>query len=658
MPLTETRLTAKNPAVGLTVIVLGRISTVYQNVESIEASHQYVQAYLSRIYDGPLKLHCLGEQASGLLADRASIREAETLIASGQVDLVIAEDLGRIYRNPRHQYDFVQNAVDKDVRVICIGDHLDTADENWEVMMGAAALRHGLYIPDTRRRVNRTATHSFHQGGMVQKVRYGYRRLTKSEAESGEFGPRGLRIARLSECTPVIREMAQRISQGQSLSEVARWLREIGVEPGPYVTGGRWTARGVRDLLYDPILRGQRSFRKTVSKQIYRSGKYRRLQNPNAPESHTYPELAHLTAAEQDKLWCILDERQQRPRSKSGREHPRFHIARSDSIWPGQHARCTICGEYLYWTLNRQLKCKDAFSRTARCWNHVQVQANQVYDKVLPRLLAFCEAHVPFRNILIEAAWSEFQNCDRQYQRDEEASQHEAADLEKRRDNLVRAIEVGGDLNVLVEQLQKVQDRLDQLAAEAAERQAMHEQPFAFLSRDDVDSRLDAALLAVAQRSFRFAALMRQFIPVFLIQPVQALDSGQVRPRAKMTFQVPPPGTESSESEPLRFELVVDLFDPPLHIAHASEVRQYMTDHPGATLKAAGKALGLGHMTVKRARDYASLMGRAGIDSPYRELLEQPAHASRWKPRKAKSANQRLSESKSPAQIQPSVLNR
>src|SRR6185437_9253089 len=178
-------------------LIIGRISTEHQNIENIEASYRYVENYLQQIYEGPVQIKLLGEQASGMLTARPSIREAEQLIESGQADLVISEDSSRIYRNPRHQYDFVQNAVDAGVRVICIGDHLDTADENWEVLMGAATLRHGLFIPDTRRRVRRTATNSFHQGGMVGKIRFGYRKLTKDEAASGHFGSKGLRIAKV-----------------------------------------------------------------------------------------------------------------------------------------------------------------------------------------------------------------------------------------------------------------------------------------------------------------------------------------------------------------------------------------------------------------------------------------------------------------------------
>ena len=106
-------------------------------------------------------------------------------------------EISKIYRNPRWQQAFVQDAVDLDVRVICPGDQLDTFEDNWEVTLAVAMVRHGLHIPDTRRRVRRTADFAFHHGGMVQKVRFGYRKLSKAEAASGLFGPKGLRIAKL-----------------------------------------------------------------------------------------------------------------------------------------------------------------------------------------------------------------------------------------------------------------------------------------------------------------------------------------------------------------------------------------------------------------------------------------------------------------------------
>ena len=118
MSITNVPLIPRDPNGKLVVVVIGRISTPDQDKENIDASYRVVKKYLADIY-----------------------------------------------RNPRHQYNFVQDAVDAGTRVICIGDNLDTADENWEVSMGTAALRHGLFIPDTRRRIRRTATDSFHKGG-------------------------------------------------------------------------------------------------------------------------------------------------------------------------------------------------------------------------------------------------------------------------------------------------------------------------------------------------------------------------------------------------------------------------------------------------------------------------------------------------------------
>ena len=150
----------KHPDGKLRAIVIGRISTEHQKEESIDASFRYVREYLARIYDGPAEIEYLGERASGMLADRATIRQAEELISSRRIDLVIAEDLSRIYRNPRLQYDFVQNAVDHGWRVICIADNLDTATDHWRLGDPFAFACSAFCSFSTFGRVGRGACHS------------------------------------------------------------------------------------------------------------------------------------------------------------------------------------------------------------------------------------------------------------------------------------------------------------------------------------------------------------------------------------------------------------------------------------------------------------------------------------------------------------------
>jgi len=121
---TTTPLTPKNADGVLRVVSIGRISTAHQDDDSISASHEYVRRFLADCYQGPMDLEPLGEQISGMIADRKTILHVEDRMDAGDVDLVIAEDLSRIFRNPRLQYSFVQDAFDRGVRVICIADNL------------------------------------------------------------------------------------------------------------------------------------------------------------------------------------------------------------------------------------------------------------------------------------------------------------------------------------------------------------------------------------------------------------------------------------------------------------------------------------------------------------------------------------------------------
>ena len=178
-------------------IVIGRLSKRKPTDEAtemtIESSMNYAREYLEKVHSGPIEFRYLGEQISGMVVDRATIQEVYELLRTGEIDLILVEDLGRIYRNPRFQYVFVQDVVDFETRLISVADGLDTPDENWETMLSVAAVRHGLVVPDTRRRVVRSAKGELHHGGMVLKTRFGFRKLTREEANSGNFGPAGLR---------------------------------------------------------------------------------------------------------------------------------------------------------------------------------------------------------------------------------------------------------------------------------------------------------------------------------------------------------------------------------------------------------------------------------------------------------------------------------
>lgn len=125
----------------LNVLVIGRVSRPEQPITNIEAGYLYAERCLKDVYDGEAEVRRLGEQGSGMLVDRETIMEAYELIERGWPDLVLMEDISKSYRNPRWIYAFVQDCFDAGVRVIAPGDGLDTWEDNWEVILGAAATR-------------------------------------------------------------------------------------------------------------------------------------------------------------------------------------------------------------------------------------------------------------------------------------------------------------------------------------------------------------------------------------------------------------------------------------------------------------------------------------------------------------------------------------
>ena len=637
-----TPLIPKNPKMAR-VLIMGRISTVHQNMESIEASYRYAEEQLKQIYQGPIEIKHLGERASGMRTDRVTIIEAQDDVATGTWDLVISEDLGRLYRNPRYQYAFVQDAVDNDTRVICFGDNLDTADENWEVNMGTASLRHGLHIPDTRRRVVRTATHSFHTGGMVMKTRFGYRKLTKNEAESGAYGPKGLKIAKMIEMTPILQQMKAMVMSGKRFAEVADWLSSEAIDPGPYVVNGKWNGKVVEGLLRDPILSGTRTFRKFLHRPRYGNGGHRRQRNPNGPLTEYYPELAHFTPEEHQELIAYMDAvKRERGESQQGRSHPLSNRTRSTTLWPGQHMRCATCNGLMYWA-DKKLKCQNAFERGAdNCWNHVEVSPEQARDKVLAWLISKLDQDPQFRPALIDAAWDEYLRTLRRSHHDVSSLDGRIRDLERRAGNIANAIANSGQSPTLLGQLKLTEESLSEAQEQKRQATHLHGNEKSWASKEELAAQLDQAVTELARTSFAFGDLLRRIIPRFVIQPVQALDSGLVRPRAILTLRLsalsaPTTTTAAVPENHGDIEVTLDLFDPPVHIKHMAACLSEKAKTPRASLKKIAKALQINHMTVKRAFDYARRMQREGLQEPYRVLQTKPANASRWRSRAPKS---------------------
>jgi hypothetical protein len=284
------------------------------------------------------------------------------------------------------------------------------------------------------------------------------------------------------------------------------------------------------------------------------------------------------------------------------------------------------------------LRCRNSLPRFgALCWNHVQVPVEVARRQLVSWLVAYLEGSPESRPAIVAMVRHILDGTSGRHGRRQHDVAREVQTLERQAANLAAAIADGGQLQALVQKLKATEAALEK--ARASQRESQCRDREKSLAKDDVEQDLPAALLNLATHSFEFADHLRRIFSPFVIQPVQQLDCGQMRPRGKLRFSPSAikAGRSGQSDEPFAVDevlLELDLFEPPTFIRHLPACLAAKEAHPQLSLKGIAAQLGINHMTVKRAFDYARLMARMGTSVPYREISSCPAEASRWRQRR------------------------
>jgi hypothetical protein len=288
-----------------------------------------------------------------------------------------------------------------------------------------------------------------------------------------------------------------------------------------------------------------------------------------------------------------------------------------------------------------ELKCRNAFMPGAvPCWNHVQVNGQIVRDKVLAVVMGHCDRVPEFRRALVDAAWAELEVKRRRQSLTDRNLDDEIAELERRAANLAQAIAQGGQFEALLQQMAEVDRNLQDARGRRSEQAQAEPVGPPLGTRADLDRHLEAALRQLARTSFAFGDLMRRILPEFHIVPAQAVDSGQVRPRARFVLRLSGLQDRASPASDPAGHVgdltgTLDLFEPPAYIRAIPACVAAKQADPGSGLKKIAAKTGYNRMMVKRALACAKRMAAAGLTEPYRELTQCPTSASRWRHRDA-----------------------
>ena len=170
--------------------------------------------------------------------------------ARRRCDLVIAEDSSRLYRNESACFDLVGEAVDEDIRVICVNDFVDTAEEDWEDKLREAQHHHSRSNTYTSRRIKRAHEGLWAMGAALGLVNPGYRRKATIPA-TGREPERGPFFDEIDhQHAPAVAQAFEMLAEDESPAKVAEHLNRHSVPKcanakkasGPTRTSSRWLA--------------------------------------------------------------------------------------------------------------------------------------------------------------------------------------------------------------------------------------------------------------------------------------------------------------------------------------------------------------------------------------------------------------------------------
>lgn len=620
----------------LVVGIVARISGCANQKElSLDDQVDHAKALVVELYDGRVEYRIIRTTGKGERLDRPELDDIRRELRSGELDLLVMEDLGRLVRGGEAVRLFGM-AVDNDTRAISPNDRVDTDNPTWEEDAFAACRDHVAHNAHTSRRLKHKLMNRF--------VKFGG---APARPVAGYLVPPGAKTYDLwtldAEATSVIGEGLRLLKHTQNGETVAEYFNGVafkggtGFPPGPYCRRRRWNGRMALRYYRNLVLSGRpgRGFRHTV--KVHETGRRVSVPSPDGPVFRDQPNLAHLDPDEQDEVIALVSEKNSACKRKGSRQtDPRWRTPKKRTRWPGQAGgTCWYCGGHFVWGGNgmtKNLMC--AASREWRCWNSIGFEgalaARHVTDAIMAELGKLRGIDVQFRQLVRDAD----QNGDGDLAQRRLRVEQDERKLLAERERVKRALRELGNDPIVAEAMAEVADAEKKVAAERRALEQLRGRKLDLPgSAIELGALFQAAFATLAADSPTFGDLLRQVVPSFEVYLVRLCDGGHPLPRARVTLALDglTPDAAHAQGLPqlLRRELTLDLFKPPQRERIRAEAVRLAAEGLGPTAIAERLCeVGVERPTstaVQNALRLEERMRRVGLCSPYVLLTSPPA---------------------------------
>ncbi|MCE9556545.1 MAG: recombinase family protein [Planctomycetes bacterium] len=574
------------------------------------------------LYDAPVDYQVIATTGKGERLDRPELTKVEDLLRSRKLDLLIAEDIGRIVRGTEASW-LCGIAVDHGTRVIAPNDCIDTAEPSWEEDVISACRDHVGHNAHTSKRIKHKLMNRFKKfGGATARPIYGY--VVPEEAKTYDQWKKD------PSATDIFQEWFRELKEHRNCSRIAVWLNAREVPLGPYTRCGKWSGQMVRRLTRNPLLKGMpgRGYKHTV--KHHETGRRMPVKNPTGPTFRECPHLVHIEPDLFDEVNHVLDQANKGcGRKPVNGADPLFGRPKKRTRFPGQHTRCWYCGRIYVWGgngLTENLMCSG--SREWKCWNSIGICGERAATAVASALRSELDQlegfDAQFRS-LVEEAGRQSGGSERQ------------ADLERRtvslrtqKTNLGNAIAEYGPKPMFKEVLAKIEMEEKQLARERKDLERLQAGTLLLPgSVAELREEFEGRFRDLSLKSPEFGSLLKNLVPEFHVYLVRLCDGGHLLPRARVTLALASliPGFRQvpTVSSLLTRTITLDLFEPPQRERIRADVvrltaegihqREIASRLPGSVTQAA----------VSKAMCLDRQMRNLGLESPYVLLAEPPA---------------------------------
>lgn len=623
-----------------------RFSTDEQRQQSIADQDDYCRSFLADNGCTPRTIELLSDDGlSGELQSRPGIDKVREGLRKRRWDLILVEDSSRLFRGIQWCLPLVGLAVDQGIRVICINDSVDTANDDWEQRLTDAQLHHGKDNYYTRHRIKRAHDGLWRIGAAIGPLRSGYRRYIKDRnarkpPKFDEIDPKW---------APVILRAYRMVASLRSLDVVAKYLTQSGLPKTSNGQSLKWNDRNVISLIRCTKYRGVEFYRQEISKKTHATGEYNPVPNPD-PHKVLHREMPHLRMVA-DWLWHkankAIDDRATPGARPTGLEHTLFGIPRDSRSLLSNIFVCGICGSKMHAEGRNEGGYRCSAARHGDCWNKATCLREFAHNSIIAAVSQAILAAAPDSAEILIGHIESLMMDQSQLREEQRNLAVRRSELKQKQQRLLNAIQKVDSLPEFVEQV------IAQLESEDRELQIDEQRLSAQLTearsvpdRQQIAELFESAIKTVQLGDEAARPLLRQLLdgPIRAV-PYQPFGNSNVVLKAEFSLQLvsmmpedvylllPSPVEFAGQYEVLKQSFSIHLSALSLPQQHAFRAVEFYNATPAKrpTLKQVAAHLRISERAAHLALQLGKQLGASGRDEVFVRLTECPPNPARWR---------------------------